>query len=91
MRTLEEEIEKIILTVAVEKPKPGYSDVYTGLYVFPAMTERFIRTCLVPDIVHAAKQHLCPETSRDAEPSMATGIPLAAPRDLPAGGVSGGT
>ena len=64
MKSLEEEIEKILLTNAVEKPKPDYSGVYAGLYVFPAMTEGFIRTCIVGDIVKAARQHFSVEAGR---------------------------
>lgn len=65
MKKLEEEIEKILLTVAVEKPKPDWCGVYTGLYVFPAMSERFIRTCIVADIAKAARQYFSAEAERD--------------------------
>ena len=91
MRTLEEEIAKLILTVAVEKPKPNYTEVYTGLYVFPAMTEAFIRTRLVADIVGVARQYLARETNRSAKHKVAIGAAPAVAGYLPAGGASGGT
>lgn len=67
MGTLEEQIQRILLTVAVEKPKPDWCGVYTGLYIFPAMTEGFIRTCIVADIVKTARQHFSSAAKRDLE------------------------
>ena len=92
METLEQEIESILLSVAVEKPKPDYSGVYAGLYVFPAMTEGFIRTCIVVDIMKAARQYYSLEEKPDPQHSVATGsdVASAAPRDLPAERAPGG-
>ena len=65
MKSLEEEIEKILLTNAVEKPKPDYMGVYAGLYVFPAMTRGFVRRCLVADIVKTATEYFATKTTDD--------------------------
>lgn len=70
MRTLEEEIQKILLTVAVEKPRPDWCGVYTGLYVFPAMTEQFIRTCIVADIGKVATDYFAAKTAGDFKQSQ---------------------
>ena len=84
MKSLEEEIEKILLTNAVEKPKPDYSGVYAGLYVFPAMTEGFIRTCIVGDIVKAARNYFSAEAGRGHGRCASSSSSVSQiPRDVP--------